>query len=130
MYFYDTGTGAIAHRIKTNQKCVVLANPVPQSQAIAFTGLEDVSIFIWDVRLSLQRGIEREAKNKLVLFEKPDSGYAYVSVTWPGMLGVVSGMNTQGLAVSGLQMQTVFHNPLAGPSVLGVSNGASLGVSR
>ena len=62
LYFYDTGTGAIAHRIKTNQKCVVLANPVPQSQAIAFTGLEDVSIFIWDVRLSLQRGIEREAK--------------------------------------------------------------------
>ena len=34
-----------------------------------------------------------------------------------------------GLAVSGLQMQTVFHNPLAGPSVLGVSNGASLGVA-
>ena len=43
---------------------------------------------------------EEFAKNKLVLFEKPDSGYAYVSVTWPGMLGVVSGMNTQGLAVS------------------------------
>ena len=27
-----------------------------------------------------------------------------------------------GLAVSGLQMQTVFHNPLAGPSVLGISS--------
>ena len=34
-----------------------------------------------------------------------------------------------GLAVSGLQMQTVFHNPLAGPSVLGISNGAALGVA-
>lgn len=34
-----------------------------------------------------------------------------------------------GLSVSGLQMQTVFHNPLAGPSVLGISNGASLGVA-
>lgn len=34
-----------------------------------------------------------------------------------------------GLAVSGLQMQVVFHNPLAGPSVLGISNGASLGVA-
>ena len=43
---------------------------------------------------------EEFAKNKLVLFEKPDSGYAYVSVTWPGMLGVVSGMNMQGLAVT------------------------------
>jgi len=34
-----------------------------------------------------------------------------------------------GLAVSGLLMQTVFRNPLAGPSVMGVSSGASLGVA-
>ncbi|MBR1388414.1 MAG: iron ABC transporter permease [Prevotella sp.] len=34
-----------------------------------------------------------------------------------------------GLSVSGLQMQTVFRNPLAGPSVLGISNGAALGVA-
>lgn len=34
-----------------------------------------------------------------------------------------------GLAVSGLQMQTVFRNPLAGPSVLGISNGSALGVA-
>ena len=34
-----------------------------------------------------------------------------------------------GLAVAGLEMQTVFHNPLAGPSVLGISSAASLGVA-
>ena len=34
-----------------------------------------------------------------------------------------------GLAVSGLLMQTVFRNPLAGPSVLGISNGSALGVA-
>jgi iron complex transport system permease protein len=34
-----------------------------------------------------------------------------------------------GLAVSGLLMQTVFRNPLAGPSVLGISSGSSLGVA-
>ncbi|MBR1995174.1 MAG: iron ABC transporter permease [Alistipes sp.] len=33
------------------------------------------------------------------------------------------------LAVSGLQMQTLFRNPLAGPFVLGISSGASLGVA-
>ncbi|MBQ1654009.1 MAG: iron ABC transporter permease, partial [Bacteroidales bacterium] len=33
------------------------------------------------------------------------------------------------LSVSGLLMQTIFRNPLAGPYVLGISNGASLGVA-
>lgn len=34
-----------------------------------------------------------------------------------------------GLSISGLLMQTLFRNPLAGPFVLGVSSGASLGVA-
>ena len=33
------------------------------------------------------------------------------------------------LSVSGLQMQTLFRNPLAGPFVLGISSGASFGVA-
>jgi len=33
------------------------------------------------------------------------------------------------LSLSGLQMQTVFRNPMAGPYVLGISSGASLGVA-
>ena len=33
------------------------------------------------------------------------------------------------LAVSGLQMQTLFRNPLAGPYILGISSGAGLGVA-
>ena len=33
------------------------------------------------------------------------------------------------LSVSGLLLQTVFNNPLAGPSILGISTGASLGVA-
>ncbi len=33
------------------------------------------------------------------------------------------------LSVSGLEMQTLFRNPLAGPYVLGISSGASLGVA-
>ena len=34
-----------------------------------------------------------------------------------------------GLSISGLLMQTLFRNPLAGPFVLGISSGASLGVA-
>jgi iron complex transport system permease protein len=33
------------------------------------------------------------------------------------------------LSVSGLMLQTLFQNPLAGPSILGISNGANLGVA-
>ncbi|MDF1572823.1 MAG: iron ABC transporter permease [Bacteroidales bacterium] len=33
------------------------------------------------------------------------------------------------LSVSGLQMQTIFRNPLAGPYILGISSGASLGAA-
>jgi len=33
------------------------------------------------------------------------------------------------LAVSGLMLQTLFKNPLAGPSILGISDGANLGVA-
>ncbi len=34
-----------------------------------------------------------------------------------------------GISVSGLLMQTIFRNPLAGPSVLGISSGSTLGVA-
>lgn len=41
-------------------------------------------------------------------------------------VALIAGMS---LSVSGLQMQTLFRNPLAGPYVLGISSGASLGVA-
>lgn len=40
------------------------------------------------------------ARNKMVSVIRPDSGYAFVSVSWPGMMGAVSGLNEQGLAVT------------------------------
>lgn len=43
-----------------------------------------------------------------------------------GLTALLAGV---GLAMSGLQMQTLFRNPLAGPFVLGISSGASLGVA-
>lgn len=42
---------------------------------------------------------------------------------------VVAMLAGAALSVSGLQMQTLFRNPLAGPYVLGISAGASLGVA-
>ncbi len=40
------------------------------------------------------------AKNKLIQFVEPEDGIPYLSVSWPGMIGVVSGMNKEGLTVT------------------------------
>jgi hypothetical protein len=40
------------------------------------------------------------AKNKIIAFIAPDKGHSFMSVTWGGMIGVVSGMNDQGLTVT------------------------------
>lgn len=40
------------------------------------------------------------AKNKIVLFENPTEGYKFMSITWGGFIGVVSGMNEKGLTVT------------------------------
>ncbi|MCQ9640643.1 C45 family autoproteolytic acyltransferase/hydrolase [Chryseobacterium sp. WG14] len=40
------------------------------------------------------------AKNKLVEFVEPEDGIPYMSVSWPGMIGVVSGMNKEGITVT------------------------------
>lgn len=44
-------------------------------------------------------------------------------------VAVTAILSGAGLAVSGLMLQTSFRNPLAGPSILGINSGASLGVA-
>jgi len=58
---------------------------------------------------------------------KPSWEYIIVDYRLPkAITAIIAG---SGLAVSGLLMQTLFRNPLAGPFVLGISSGASLGVA-
>jgi len=40
------------------------------------------------------------AKNKIISFVKPDKGIPFMTVTWGGMIGAVSGMNANGLTVT------------------------------
>lgn len=40
------------------------------------------------------------AKNKIIAFVEPEEGHKFMSVSWGGMIGVVSGMNDQGLTVT------------------------------
>ncbi len=66
-----------------------------------------------------------------ILWGAGDESVVWQNIIWKSrvpqaLTALVAGA---GLAVSGLQMQTVFRNPLAGPSVLGISSGASMGVA-
>lgn len=40
------------------------------------------------------------AENKIVAFINPKEGHQFMMVTWPGMIGAVSGMNIEGLTVT------------------------------
>lgn len=40
------------------------------------------------------------AENKIVAFIKPEQGHNFMMVSWPGMIGAVSGMNQKGLTVT------------------------------
>ncbi|MCG8311231.1 MAG: iron ABC transporter permease [Cytophagales bacterium] len=80
-------------------------------------GLGSVKIPPLDV-IKVLTGLERENElwNKIIFMIRLPKAFS----------AILAG---SALAVAGLQMQTLFHNPLAGPSVLGITAGASFGVA-
>ena len=66
-----------------------------------------------------------------VLFssEAKNESWNYIITQYRIPKAFTSVLAGSGLAVSGMLMQTMFRNPLAGPYVLGLSSGASLGVA-
>lgn len=85
--------------------------------------------FLLDVALG---SVHIPLKDVIKVLFTPDAGndtwvYIIEKIRLPKALtAIIVGC---GLSVSGLQMQTLFRNPLAGPSVLGITAGASLGVA-
>ena len=61
--------------------------------------------------------------------EVTKSSWSYIIIDYRLPKAITAVLVGGGLAVSGLLMQTLFRNPLAGPFVLGLSSGASLGVA-
>ncbi|MBP4138839.1 iron ABC transporter permease [Flavobacterium sp. P7388] len=57
------------------------------------------------------------------------STWEYIIINYRLPKAITAVLVGTGLSVSGLLMQTLFRNPLAGPYVLGLSSGASLGVA-
>ncbi|WP_394369064.1 iron chelate uptake ABC transporter family permease subunit [Flavobacterium agrisoli] len=61
--------------------------------------------------------------------EVSKSTWEYIVLNYRLPKAITAVLVGMGLSVSGLLMQTLFRNPLAGPYVLGLSSGASLGVA-
>jgi iron complex transport system permease protein len=64
-----------------------------------------------------------------ILFGSDSSQWSVIVLKFRLPKAVTALIAGMALSISGLQMQTIFRNPMAGPYVLGVSSGASLGVA-
>lgn len=65
----------------------------------------------------------------LVTGKSPTEGWDTIILEYRLPKAIAAVLAGMALSVSGLQMQAIFRNPLAGPYVLGISAGASLGVA-
>lgn len=88
-----------------------------------------VLIFLLDLALGSVHIPLGEVVN--ILLGKTATKATWTSIIWQFRLpkSMTATLAGAALGVSGLQMQTLFKNPLAGPFVLGISSGASLGVA-
>lgn len=90
-----------------------------------------VTLAVWFLNISLGSVSIPFDEVLAVLFssEGSESNWQYIIMEYRIPKALTSVLAGSGLAVSGMLMQTMFRNPLAGPYVLGLSSGASLGVA-
>lgn len=83
-----------------------------------------VNISLGSVRIPLKSVIE-----SLTTLSNDNESWNYIILHYRVPKAFTAILVGSGLSLSGLLMQTLFRNPLAGPYVLGISSGASLGVA-
>lgn len=86
-------------------------------------------IFILNLSLGSVRIPFSETLKSLLNLEVEKETWRYIIVHYRLPKAITAMIAGSGLALSGLLMQTLFRNPLAGPYILGLSSGASLGVA-
>lgn len=87
------------------------------------------SVFLLDLSLGSVR-IPPDAILTILTGRQPDNAaWRTIVILFRFPKAITAVLAGAALAVSGLLMQTLFRNPLAGPSVLGINSGASLGVA-
>lgn len=92
-------------------------------------GIALVLLFLANISLGPVRIPMEDVAASLTGSEASKASWDYIILHYRLPKAVTALLVGMGLSVSGLLMQTLFRNPLAGPDVLGLSSGASLGVA-
>lgn len=71
----------------------------------------------------------KDVFNSLIGLKTQQDSWQHIVLNYRLPKAITAILVGSGLGISGLLMQTLFRNPLAGPFVLGISSGASLGVA-
>ncbi|CAM3423636.1 Iron ABC transporter permease [Flavobacterium longum] len=101
------------------------------STTLIFTALllAVVLLFLVNISLGSVRIPIAETFQRLAGGQTSRETWDYIIVNYRLPKAVTAVLAGVGLSVAGLLMQTLFRNPLAGPYVLGLSSGSSLGVA-
>jgi iron complex transport system permease protein len=94
---------------------------------LLFAGL--ILLFIVNISLGSITIPFKEVYTSLTGGHSSKSTWEYIIINYRLPKAITAVLVGMGLSISGLLMQTLFRNPLAGPYVLGLSSGASLGVA-
>ncbi len=88
-----------------------------------------VFLFLVNISLGSASIPTKEVFSSLTGGTSSKETWQYIIVNYRLPKAIAAVLVGMGLSISGLLMQTLFRNPLAGPYVLGLSSGASLGVA-
>ena len=88
-----------------------------------------VLLFLMNISLGSINIPVKEVYQSLLHGSCSKESWNYIILNYRLPKAIVAILIGMGLSISGLLMQTLFRNPLAGPYVLGLSSGASLGVA-
>lgn len=88
-----------------------------------------IVLFFINISLGSIRIPFKDVYTSLTGGQASKSTWEYIIINYRLPKAITAVLVGMGLSISGLLMQTLFRNPLAGPYVLGLSSGASLGVA-
>jgi iron complex transport system permease protein len=103
--------------------------PNRQWKGILFLSVLVVVLFFLDLLLGSVKIAPAEVMNILISGTSENTAWENIILKIRLPRSITAILAGAALALGGLQMQTLFRNPLAGPSVLGITAGASLGVA-